>query len=41
MSRQEFLSYINIVIDNIYNFVFSKIKLNVLIKLLKIYLFAK
>jgi len=41
MSKQKLLLYINIVVDNIYNFASSRIKLNTLIKLLKIYLFVK
>jgi len=40
MSRQELLSYINIIINNIYNLVLLKIKLDILIKFLKIYLLA-
>jgi len=40
MSRRELLLYINIIVDSIYNLVSSKIKLNTLIKFLKIYLLA-
>jgi len=40
MSKQRLFLYISIVVDNIYNLVFSKIKLNALIKILKICLFA-
>jgi len=40
MFKQKLLLYINIVVNNIYDLVFSKIKLDILIKFLKICLLA-